>query len=138
MRLSLEVVAAVIIRGDAVLACRRKAGKSAAGLWEFPGGKVESSEPPVNALRREVREELAVDIEVTELLLRHATPVGETEIDLACYSCALVGPLPVDSTDHDLMIWQPIGLLGDLEWAAPDLPMVRLLEERNRAGSFLE
>jgi 8-oxo-dGTP diphosphatase len=131
MRPSLEVVAAVIVRGDAVLACRRRVGKSAAGLWEFPGGKVEGGEPPASALRREVREELAVDIEVSELLLRRATRVGETEIDLACYSCNLVGPLPVVSTDHDLMQWQPISQLSDLEWAAPDLPMVMLLEERN-------
>ena len=138
MRLSLEVVAAVIIRGDAVLACRRKAGKSAAGHWEFPGGKVEDGESPVRALRREVREELAVDIDVSELLLRHSTSMGETDIDLACYSCTSVGALPVVSTDHDLLVWQPISQLGDLEWAAPDLPTVSLLRKRNRAGSFLE
>jgi mutator protein MutT len=55
------VVAAVIQRGDRFLICRRPEGKNHGGLWEFPGGKVDAGETLEDALRRELREELAVE-----------------------------------------------------------------------------
>jgi 8-oxo-dGTP diphosphatase len=59
-----EVAVAVFVRPDgAVLLARRPAGKVYSGYWEFPGGKVEAGEPIAEALRREIREELGVDIE---------------------------------------------------------------------------
>lgn len=60
----LEVVAALIRRGDRVLICRRPAHKARGGCWEFPGGKIEPGETPAQALRRECREELAVGLSV--------------------------------------------------------------------------
>jgi 8-oxo-dGTP diphosphatase len=61
-------VAAIIIHGDAVLLARRKPGGAIGGLWEFPGGKVDSLELPVEALKRELREELGVEAAVMELM----------------------------------------------------------------------
>jgi len=60
-----DVAVAVLLRADGrALLARRPAGKVYAGYWEFPGGKVEPGESVVQALRREIREELAVDIEL--------------------------------------------------------------------------
>ena len=126
----LPVVAAVIIHDATVLTCRRKPGKSAAGLWEFPGGKVEPAETPDAALRREIREELGVDIQVGRLLLRETTRVGDLDIDLACYECTLSTVAPTASIDHDLLVWQPLARLGELDWARPDLPMVSMLRRQ--------
>ena len=126
----LQVVAAVIIHDATVLTCRRKQGRSAAGLWEFPGGKVEPAEAPDAALRREIREELGVDIHVGRLLLRQTTRVGDLDIDLACYECALSAVAPTASIDHDLLVWQPLARLDELDWARPDLPMVSLLRRQ--------
>ena len=126
----LQVVAAVIIHDATVLTCRRKPGKSAAGLWEFPGGKVEPAETPDAALRREIREELGVDIQVGRLLLRQTTRVGDLDIDLACYECTLSTVAPTASIDHDLLVWQPLARLGELDWARPDLPMVSMLRRQ--------
>ena len=126
----LQVVAAVIIHDATVLTCRRKPGKSAAGLWEFPGGKVEPAETPDAALRREIREELGVDIQVGRLLLRETTRVGDLDIDLACYECTLSTVAPTASIDHDLLVWQPLARLGELDWARPDLPMVSMLRRQ--------
>jgi 8-oxo-dGTP diphosphatase len=126
----LQVVAAVIIHDATVLTCRRKPGRSAAGLWEFPGGKVEPAEAPDAALRREIREELGVDIQVGRLLLRQTTRVGDLDIDLACYECTLRAAAPTASIDHDLLVWQPLARLDELDWARPDLPMVSLLSRQ--------
>ena len=61
-----------------VLRCRRALGKASAGLWEFPGGKVEAAETPEQALVREIQEELGVPILIGDLVLRasHRSRVG--------------------------------------------------------------
>jgi 8-oxo-dGTP diphosphatase len=123
----IEVVGAVIEIDGRVLACRRAPGKSAAGYWEFPGGKVEHGESPNEALRRELREELSVDSIVHDLVSRATTVVGETGIDLACYRVEIVGTAPTTSTDHDELRWVRPDKLADLAWAAPDLPSVEAL-----------
>ena len=122
----IEVVAAVFVRGSEVLACKRAPGKSAAGKWEFPGGKVDDGETPELALVREIREELGVSISVGDLVDRSVTSVGDVEIDLACYLVSSLD-IPTTSTDHDELRWVPITSLPSLEWATPDLPAVTIL-----------
>ena len=73
----LEVVAAVFCRDDRVLCLRRSASRSQAGLWEFPGGKVEVNESLAEALVREIKEELCVVIEVC-LLYTSPSPRDRT------------------------------------------------------------
>ncbi|QNE34869.1 (deoxy)nucleoside triphosphate pyrophosphohydrolase [Leifsonia shinshuensis] len=122
---TLQVVAAVIVRDGAVLACRRAPHKDAAGRWEFPGGKVEAGETPEAALARELREELGVDVRVGALLDRTVTG----QVDLACYAATLLGPAPTASTDHDALEWRGTGALAGLDWADADLPVVARLAE---------
>lgn len=59
---SIRVVAAVIQRGDTLLVCQRPHHKRHGGLWEFPGGKCEPGEPDVDAIARELAEELGVQV----------------------------------------------------------------------------
>ena len=122
----IEVVAAVFYREDEVLACKRAPGKSAAGKWEFPGGKIDDDETPEHALAREIREELGISISVDGLVDRTVTPVGDLDIDLACYLVSSA-EVPSHSSDHDELRWLPIESLSSLEWAAPDLPAVTQL-----------
>lgn len=127
MRRILHVVAAVIVRDGAVLACRRLPEKSAGGYWEFPGGKVEEGETLSEALRREISEELATYVRVLEELTTDDTDLGEVTIRLSCLRCELLGTAPIASTDHDRLEWVPTDRLRDLDWAAPDLPAVEVL-----------
>ncbi|MBX3230755.1 MAG: (deoxy)nucleoside triphosphate pyrophosphohydrolase [Labilithrix sp.] len=61
------VSAGVIVEGGAVLLSRRKKGTHLADRWEFPGGKVDAGEDPRAALRRELEEELGIDVDVGEI-----------------------------------------------------------------------
>ncbi|NYE18735.1 (deoxy)nucleoside triphosphate pyrophosphohydrolase [Microbacterium immunditiarum] len=125
---TIDVVAAVVERDGAFLACRRAAGRAAAGKWEFPGGKVEASESPADALVREIREELGVSIEVAgELVV--VEPGRDGGIRLICLHARLEGPPPVASTDHDELRWVARDELAALDWAEPDVPAVRLLAD---------
>lgn len=122
----IEVVAAVWQRADFFLACRRAPGKSAAGFWEFPGGKVDHDESPQDALAREVSEELGLRVKVGALLDRTVTELNGDAIDLACYFVSST-ETPSSSTDHDELRWVPREELNTLDWARPDLPAVRIL-----------
>lgn len=124
---TIQVVGAIFIDGTKVLAFRRKAGKSAAGKWEFPGGKVEPNESPEHALARELEEELGLtNVTVGECLDRSTTPVGDVSIDLACYEVD-THIFPTSSSDHDMIQWVERESLSSLDWAEPDLPSVHKL-----------
>ncbi|NQX04827.1 (deoxy)nucleoside triphosphate pyrophosphohydrolase [Rathayibacter sp. VKM Ac-2856] len=123
----LEVVAAVIESDGRILACRRRPEKDAGGKWEFPGGKVEAGETHEQALAREIREELGVEIEVGELLTVDDTAGFARTIRLSCFWATLSSESPTVSTDHDAMLWATRSELTPLEWAPADLPAVALL-----------
>jgi len=83
------VAAAVVIRDGCVLLTRRTEGQHLAGLWEFPGGKLEDGESPEEALVRECREECGIEVEVAEILdvTHHRYP--EKDVLLLFYRCEL-------------------------------------------------
>lgn len=64
----IAVVAGVLFREGRLMLCRRPEGKELAGKWEFPGGKLEEGESPEQALERELREELAIDVRVGRVI----------------------------------------------------------------------
>ena len=124
---AIRVVAAVIVRDGWVLVCRRNSDRSEGGLWEFPGGKIEPGERPVDALAREIHEELGVEIHVDARIHRSTTDMGTRCIDLDTYLTRIAGDPPVRSTDHDTLRWLRTDELSSIEWCSPDQPVVKLI-----------
>ena len=119
------VVAAIIERDGSFLVTLRPDGTHLAGHWEFPGGKVHESETHVEALRREVFEELDCVVDVGELAhtVTHAYP--EKTVQLFFYRCALNGePKPMIGQQ---MRWVPQGELSQLPFPDADRELIRLL-----------
>ena len=85
------VVAAVIEQENAFLVTQRPAGTHLAGLWEFPGGKLEPSETHSEGLQRELREELGVNVKVGELEFYTAHDYSDRAVALYFYRCAIAG-----------------------------------------------
>ena len=83
-----DVVAAYIELNDKFLIAQRANGKFK-GLWEFPGGKVESGESDERAIEREIKEELDIIIKAHELIGSTRYPMGDKELLLKLYRCVL-------------------------------------------------
>ena len=89
-----DVAIAIITRGGKVLICQRPDGGSFAGFWEFPGGKREPTESIADCLRREVREELAIDIRLVHALrpIDHDYPRGRIRLHPYVCTTGAAGP----------------------------------------------
>jgi 8-oxo-dGTP diphosphatase len=119
-------VGAAILRGGCVLAARRTSPASAAGRWEFPGGKVEPRETPGAALVREVSEELRCRVEVVGWLAGEVA-IGSSHV-LSVALARLLDGEP-DPVEHDRVRWLEAGELGEVDWLESDRPFLPELRD---------
>lgn len=115
------VVSAAVIReapGAPVLLTRRMKGAHLAGLWEFPGGKVERGEDPEDALVRECREEIAIEIEVGDILEVAHHAFAEKEVLLLFYDCRVRGRRRIEHIHIEHIHIEHIGV-ADHAWVLP-------------------
>jgi len=119
------VVAAVIEDNGRYLVTRRQAGVHLAGLWEFPGGKIDSDETHADALLRELREELDADAAVGELVLATTHAYPEKTVTLYFYACRLLSePRPMLGQE---MRWVDRHELTSLGFPAADEQLIHVL-----------
>ena len=125
----MTVVAAALIDGSGrVLLQRRAPGRAMAGLWEFPGGKVEAGELPEAALVREMKEELGIDVDSAALAPAcfASAMVGERHMILLLYFCRewRGEPRPLDAS---ALKWVRPGEMVADEMPPADQPLIALL-----------
>jgi len=130
MKLLLVVAAALVDADNRVLVAQRPQGKQLAGLWEFPGGKVDSGERPEQALIRELREELG--IEVREPCLAPLTFASHAYEDfhllMPLYVCRRWEGFVV-SREGQALKWLPARQLRDIPMPPADEPLIPALIE---------
>ena len=121
-----EVVAAIIRRAEKILITRRGDHVHLAGLWEFPGGKVEDGESLRSALQREIREELGVDVGVDDefFTVEHEYPTKSVRLHF--FNCTILQgePQPLDVAD---LQWVEIAALPNFEFPPADVELIRKL-----------
>ena len=119
------VAAAVVEREGLFLLTRRLAGTHLAGTWEFPGGKCEPGESPGACLRREMREELGVEIDVRDTMLVTHHDYPERSVELHFFRAAITGePRPLLGQD---MRWIARADLESLDFPEADAELIRRL-----------
>ncbi|OUR76486.1 NTP pyrophosphohydrolase [Alphaproteobacteria bacterium 46_93_T64] len=128
---TLLVVAVALVDDDnRVMIAQRPEGKSMAGLWEFPGGKVEANETPELALIRELKEELAID--VTEACLAPFTFASHTyekfHLLMPLYVCRRWSGTP-RPTEGQTLKWVRANTLKDYDMPPADIPLIAMLRD---------
>ena len=130
VRIVLVAAVALIDPDDRILLARRPPGKHLAGLWEFPGGKVDKDESPEAALCRELAEELGIDVRPTCLapftFASHRYP--EFQLLMPLYLCRRWNGT-VTAREGQELKWVRAARLGDYEMPPADKPLVAMLQD---------
>jgi len=122
-----EVTAAIIIKDNKVLIAQRAPAENLAGKWEFPGGKTELGETPQECLRREIREELEVDIEVLDFFGESIYAYHSGTIKLMAFWCKWIsGEFTLNV--HSNLAWVNRQELDLYDFAPADIPLVDKLK----------
>ncbi len=119
---TINVVAAVIMKEGKVFATQRGYGEFKDG-WEFPGGKVEAGESPEEALCREIREELEVEVNVGDLIDTIEYDYPAFHLSMKCYACTIAGGSP-HLLEHEAARWLSADQLDSVAWLPADITLI--------------
>ena len=123
----IEVVGAIIRDGDRYLVGQRAANKAQGGLWEFMGGKIEPGETPEQALSRECREELALEIENEHIIDSVVHEYPEKTIRLTLISCSpKSGSIP-KALEHQQIRWVTVKEMEKMPFCPADKDLLPVL-----------
>lgn len=126
MKKTIEVVAAVITKGDKFFCAQRADKGELAKKWEFPGGKIEKGETKEKALIRELKEELDIDVSVDSFIMTVNHEYNGFNLILHAFSCSLLSE-EIHLKEHLDSKWLSLSDLSVLDWAAADIPVVNKL-----------
>jgi 8-oxo-dGTP diphosphatase len=122
-----EVVAAVIHKDDLFYIVQRPFKGEVGGKWEFPGGKIEANESKEDALKREIKEELNVDIQIEKILLTSNYEYNTFKIKIHFFYCSILTGKP-RLVEHINQKWIKFAEFNKVDLAAADLAVINLLE----------
>ena len=125
---TIKVVAAIIKRNNQILIAKRSSGDYA-GLWEFPGGKIENNETSKNALIREIKEELEIDINIYEYLTCVEYDYPKFHLSMECFICSLNNNT-IQLHDHSAIKWIDINDdIKNINWVPADVLVVKAIQK---------
>lgn len=124
----INVVAAVIKdENEKILITQRNLKKAQGGLWEFPGGKIEPNETRENAIVREIKEELDIDIEVKSYLSEKVFNYPEKDINLIALECKKING-EIRLLEHEDYKWVSKNELENFQFAPADLFIIEKIK----------
>ena len=126
----IEVVAAIIHRGGAYFATQRGYGEFE-GMWEFPGGKIEEGETAEFALKREIQEELGIDITIDNFLCTIEYDYPLFHLTMHCYLCGIKFG-EIELREHKSARWLTTETLDSVKWLPADKEVIEKIKYRNR------
>lgn len=122
----IEVVASIIKSGEKIFATERGYGEFK-GFWEFPGGKIEANETREQALVRELKEELAVEIKVENFLCTINYDYPTFHLTMHCFYCSIIkGELTL--LEHQSAKWLKVNELNSVKWLPADIEVIEILK----------
>ena len=121
----IQVVAVVLKQDDKIYTTQRGYGEFK-GMWEFPGGKIELGETHEMALKREIQEELGVDISIEELLCTTNYDYPSFHLTMHCYLCSIAAG-KIELREHKSARWLTTETLDSVEWLPADKDAVELI-----------
>lgn len=124
---TIDVVAAIIVKGTEILATQRGYGEFEGG-WEFPGGKVEQGETPEEAIVREIHEELNVRISVQRFLTQVEHDYPTFHLSMKCFICTLDDP-SFQLLEHHAAKWLDMQHIDIVDWLPADIKVVAALKQ---------
>jgi len=132
-KVSLKVAVGVVVRGTQVCLSRRRAEQHLAGLWEFPGGKLESGETSQDALRRELSEELGILVNVSEPLQTVGHDYASRRVELQCWLVTDFSGEPAGKEGQEVA-WVDIDDCGKYPMPPPNQAILDSLRRRLAIG----
>ena len=124
----IKVVAAIIYNDSAYFATQRGYGEFE-GMWEFPGGKIEPGETAESALKREIQEELGIDITINKFLCTTEYDYPSFHLTMHCYLCSIESG-DIELREHKSARWLTVKLLDSVEWLPADKEIIEVLKQR--------
>jgi len=123
----IDVVAAVIKNNNLYFIAQRNRNKHFAYYWEFPGGKVDNQETFENALKREIKEELSINIAVLKHIASEKHKDEKIDVNVHYFLCELLNENIILS-EHENMKWLPKNDLKQFKMAPGDSKIIKYLE----------